>query len=127
MRNLLKETIEFINDIDKIIEDISWIGSRDGQYAITWDEFKEIADIEYNSGFGAQEIAQDLVIVFKDNTHCDRGEYDGSEWWAYHEVPIKMDKSRKFKLLAAKQIGKIGWRSLYDLNKTTADRVAEEI
>ena len=45
--------------------------------------FKKIGKIEYSGGFGAQEIAADLIIYFKDKSYITRGEYDGSEWWEY--------------------------------------------
>lgn len=82
-RNLLEQTIEEIKDSGHAIKDISWIGSYDKEYAINWKKFKKIANIEYDSGFGGQEIAKDLVIVFKDGSWLNRTEYDGAESWGY--------------------------------------------
>lgn len=39
----------------------------------------------YDSGYGGQELFG--WVVFKDGTWLERGEYDGSEWWAYKEPP----------------------------------------
>lgn len=42
-------------------------------------------DFEYDNGYGGQELFG--IIVFTDGTWLTRGEYDGSEWWAYHACP----------------------------------------
>ena len=68
MTNLLKETLEVLEKYGKSPKDVRWVGSRDGRYAITWEEFEKIADIEYDNSFGAQEVAMDLVVV-------------GDDWW----------------------------------------------
>lgn len=46
-------------------------------------------DFEYDNGYGGQELYG--TIVFTDGTWLERGEYDGSEWWAYKEKPSKED------------------------------------
>lgn len=113
MTNLLKETLSDIKFNGKTPEDILFIGSRDGEYSCTWDEFIVLANIEYDSGYGGQEIASDLVIVFKDNTYMDRYEYDGSESWAYNETPKAKKKTKKITRLT----GDSCWVSLRSLNK----------
>ena len=40
---------------------------------------------EYDSGWGGQELFG--TIWYIDGTWSDRGEYDGSEWWEYHQCP----------------------------------------
>lgn len=92
--NLLKETLEDIKESGHAIEDIVFIGGEDSGYCCEWADFKVIADINYNSGFGAQEIASDLVIVFSDGSKMWRHEYDGSECWKYSK-PFKMPKNKK--------------------------------
>ena len=94
--NLLKETLHMINVCDKKESDVSWVGSRDGVYVISWTEFKVIADLEYDSGFGGQEIVDDLVVVFEDNSWLERHEYDGSEGWGFKESPTKNKDTKKF-------------------------------
>ena len=42
-------------------------------------------NIEYDDGYGGQELYG--TIVFNDGTWLERGEYDGSEWWAYKNTP----------------------------------------
>jgi len=78
MVNLLEETLEKLKECGFRESDVSWVGSKDGEYAISWEEFKKIADIEYDNGYGTPEIAIDLVVVGKD-WWLERHEYDGSE------------------------------------------------
>ena len=111
MRNLLKETIEELRRNGKDEKDVLWVGSSDGKYAISWEEFKKIADIEYDCKFGAQEIAEDLVVVGKD-WWLERHEYDGSEWWAFKTLPRKQRNPRRFTKVKAR----IGWESLDEIN-----------
>ena len=99
MANLLKETEAEIKSRRKTPDDISWIGSRDGEYACTWAQFKEMADFEYDAGFGSQKVALDLVIVFTDNSWLSRREYDGSEWWCFNGVPIIGDTTKQIDML----------------------------
>ena len=94
--NLLKETLEVLKGYGKSPKDVKWVGSKDGKYAITWDEFEKIANIEYNKGYGSQEIAEDLVIV-GDDWWLERCVSDGwSEWWEFKTLPVKQPKTAKF-------------------------------
>jgi len=89
--NLLEETIDDIKRSGHKIKDIIFIGSEDSGHSCTWKEYKKLANIEYNEGYGGAEIATDLIIVFSDGFKMERGEYDGSEWWRY-STPFKMPK-----------------------------------
>lgn len=44
---------------------------------------EKVLDIDYDDGYGSQEIAADLVVAFTDGGFLRREEYDGSEWWEY--------------------------------------------
>jgi hypothetical protein len=91
MMNLLKETIDKIQAYHKEISDIVYIGDGEGS-SCTWDEFTLMANREYDDGYGGAEVLTSLKIVFDDNTWLERGEYDGSEWWNYMELPnVKAD------------------------------------
>lgn len=79
--NLLQETLKTIESIKKTPEQITFIGSADGKYQCDWSEFLSLADFQYDEGFGAQEVASDLVICFNDGSRLQRYEYDGSEGW----------------------------------------------
>ncbi len=87
--NLLKETLQMLSDIKKRESDIEFIGSGDGQYSCDFEDFCKLANVEYDEGYGGNEVASDLVIVFTDNSWLSRGEYDGSEWWDYNVCPVK--------------------------------------
>lgn len=78
--NLLKETTDEIRRTGHTPADIVYIGSRDG-YSCTWDEFTRLADVEYDAGYGGQEVASDLEVHFSDGSWLERSEYDGSECW----------------------------------------------
>ena len=50
-----------------------------------------LRSIEYYDGFGSQELFG--TVVFKDGSWLTRGEYDGSEWWERHLLPVEPDWS----------------------------------
>lgn len=88
MSNLLHQTKAHILNNKKVrIEDIVYIGNPFTRaYIESWEEFEKVADFEYDSGFGCQEIMPGLRIVFKDGSFMSRWEYDGSEGWGYEPV-----------------------------------------
>jgi len=108
--NLLKETIDIIESSSLIIEDIIFIGSEKTGHECTWDEFKILADKYYDDGFGAQEVAYDLIFVFKDGTKMVRSEYDGSEIWEIQKPFIRPKQKFSIKSLFAR----VGWDSVQE-------------
>ncbi len=85
--NAKRELLQKIDNIDKKIEDVDWL-----EISLPYYEHKkytkiEELDIEYNNDFGTQHLYGS--VVFKDGTWLERGEYDGSEWWEYKQVPTK--------------------------------------
>jgi hypothetical protein len=51
-----------------------------------YDAFLEALDFDYDSGYGSQEL--DGKIWYQDlGAWSERGEYDGSEWWAFKACP----------------------------------------
>lgn len=111
--SLLRETINDIKLSGHTLENIIFIGSEKSGHACSWEEFKAIANINYDSGFGSQEIASDLIIVFSDGTKMWRHEYDGSEQWKYSK-PFKMPKKLK-KLVAVTNNGM--WETLEEIHE----------
>ena len=89
MANLLQETLITLQQKNKTPADVLWVGSAFGTICISWKGFSKIADVDYDSGFGGQEIRSDLVVVGK-NWWLERHEYDGSEWWEYKELPVQV-------------------------------------
>lgn len=109
--NLLEETTEYLKNCDKTPSDVRWVGSYNGEYGMTWDEFAAIANVEYDSGYGAQEIASDLVVV-GDSWWLEREEYAGSESWVFETIPVQNRHPKKF----SKVDGGM-WSSIDDLSK----------
>jgi len=108
--NLLLETIDNLILFGKTPCDVRWVGSCSGIYAMSWDEFAKIANIEYDEGFGGQEIARDLVVV-GDNWWMERHEYDGSENWKFKRIPKKCMNAESFTNVSGGS-----WDSLDELN-----------
>lgn len=88
LTDLLEETRGAIRGTGRHISTASWIGSKDGTFGMSWWQFENIANVEYHKGYGGQEVAKDLVVVFTDGRGwLERVEYDGSERWEYKECP----------------------------------------
>jgi len=116
MTNLLKETLKNIETSNHNISDIIFIGSEKSGYSCSWEEFEKLANKEYDSGYGAAEVAQDLIIVFSDGYKLYRGEYDGSEWWN-HSRPFVMPEIKKsITYLFAFESDNAGWIDLDEIN-----------
>lgn len=81
MTNLLQELMEVLSNYEKEFEDIEFISIDDVNIPI--DDFKAVAGgINYDSGYGMQEINPTLLIVC-DDCIFTRCEYDGAEWFEY--------------------------------------------
>jgi len=65
-------------------------------------DFKELANCEYDSGYGALEVAKDLLVVGKD-WWLERHEYEGLEWWEYKTMPARPKNYRKPLALTTRQ------------------------
>lgn len=118
MTNLLEETHEDMGCAGRKPEDIIFIGSEKSGHSCTWAEFQKLADIEYYCGFGAQEIASDLIIVFKDGQKMWRHEYDGSECWQYSEPFKPPEKTLPITRLMVDRDKQVGWCDLAEINST---------
>lgn len=96
---LLDETLKVLVANKKQPSDVLWVGQavesvydfEDTKvFSISWDEFADIANKEYDSGYGGTEVNELLIVVGPD-WWLERHEYDGSEWWEYKTMPIKPD------------------------------------
>ena len=56
-----------------------------GYSPIDYDVFLSQIDIEFDGGFGSQEVFG--YTWYDDGTWSERHEYDGSEWWEYKKTP----------------------------------------
>lgn len=95
--DLIQETKDFMAAFGYTKQDIQWIGGRDFTIPISdfWNSKPQI----YNAGYGSQEVAMDLTIVFKDGSWMEREEYDGSEWWVHRRcpsMPLRIESVKKF-------------------------------
>ena len=111
--NLLEETIHDIERSGHNPNDIVFIGSPKSGHSCTWSEFESLADREYDDGFGAQQVASDLVILFSDGTNMWRHEYDGSEYWNYSS-PITIPS--ELKPIRSLFVRGIGWEDLEEIH-----------
>lgn len=84
MRNLGEETISLLKKHGKKWSDV--VGVCGNDFQITKEQFLELADKRYDSGYGGNEVALDLKVVGKD-FWLERNEYDGAGWWEYKEIP----------------------------------------
>jgi hypothetical protein len=110
MINLLEETLLELRQQNKTVSDVRWIGATNYGYA-TWDDFAKVANVRYDNGFGAQEVASDLVIV-GDDWWLERYEYDGSESWDYKTIPTKPEKR-----ITLTRVARGSWSELKELQK----------
>jgi hypothetical protein len=117
---LLEETLSFLEHCNKKPDDVRWVGSRDGKLVVDWASFELIAkDITYDSGFGAQKIASDLIVVGND-WWMSRSEYDGSEGWSFHQKPLPMELARPFNLVKVPE-SRVGWMTLNEINNPSEE------
>ena len=114
-KNLKEETEEVLEENKRSWDDIIWIGSQYGYIDV--EDFKDAADQDYDSGFGEQEVAKDLIIVGRDFI-MKRTEYDGSESWdmEMHDQHIKPKSRIHDPKLFRFEGGVPGEDSLGDLN-----------
>lgn len=106
--NLLQETIDVLREHDKTIYDIKWFGCYD--FTIPESQFQELFDVEYDAGFGSQEITTDLIVC-GDDWWLEREEYDGCESWAFKTMPTRPKEERRVKTISGGL-----WNTISELN-----------
>lgn len=100
MINMVNELNEAIENSGHTNDDIDWcaVGLLDnGEYGgeerpkvQTYTHVVlEYDSVVYDDGYGSQRLFG--VVVFKDGTWLERGEYDGSEWWEFKSTPNMKD------------------------------------
>lgn len=85
--NFLTETIQAIGSLNKGLDEIIWIGSRDGAYEMEFSEFREFANREYDEQNEFLGIPGDFVIVFTDKTYLERRFSEKGQTWC-HQTPV---------------------------------------
>lgn len=106
------ETMSILKKHNKTLDDIVWIGTESVEIPI--ENFIALADFNYDDGFGAQEVALDLLIVGHD-FWLARIEYDGAERWEYHTMPQRPTTMQSVELLYVSDKF-VGWKTLAELN-----------
>ena len=89
MINLLQETEDVLAAHGKTWDDIDYVMCQDSVFYHP-ATIKPMFDFAYNNGFGGEEVDLTLKIVGSDITGdwwMERGEYDGSEWWEFKQMP----------------------------------------
>lgn len=109
--NLLSETKKVLSENGKLPKDVRWVGTI--HTIITWGNFAKVSDVEYNAGFGAPQVAQDLLIV-GDGWWMERHEYDGSEWWEFKKIPDMPLTEVVVKTVVVSE-EEVGWVDLMDI------------
>lgn len=82
--NLLEETLDNLRVHGKSISDVRRVTALQDGYVVacSWQEFARQANKEYDCGYGAVEVNEDLRIE-GDGWWLERKEYDGAEGWAF--------------------------------------------
>ncbi len=92
--NFLEETKGVMSEHYIKASEVVFVGSFASGISCSWRRFREIAaDLYYDSGYGTEQIAYDLKIVFSDGRYMQRGGHDGKEWWEVCGVPKDIKKS----------------------------------
>lgn len=84
--NFLKETINELELNGVSPEDVLYVFNNLGY--CSWEEFKKLADFDYENGYGFPTIDVALIVRGSD-WWLERKEYDGSEWWDFRRDPKK--------------------------------------
>lgn len=93
MINLLKETIDALQEYGKTSSDVICVINKEfdknneSYYGrIDWSDFAQAAEkITYDNGFGAVYISYYLKII-GNGWWMERSDYDGSELWEFKEI-----------------------------------------
>lgn len=124
--NLWKETIHELKTNGKTFDDVLVICGN--EFQITKDDFKKYANTEYDAGYGAPEVAEDLLIVGAD-FRLERHDYDGSEWWEFKKIPnYKELPVKAITALTVQQFNNnsgecfCGWKTLSELQGWEAEQ-----
>ena len=118
MKNFRKETAFFFEVNGLSLEDVVYVGSKDGRYECTWDEFVELSDFDYLDEYNCLNnpgVVSDLTIHFKDGVTM--GRFTGfNEGWYLGEIVEAPPQPHKVTSLMpnAKCIG-------YDINSANGE------
>lgn len=99
---LLDDVLEELDRANKTPDDVRWVGSRDGNKALSWVEFVPIA-AQYDIHDG---LPLDLVVV-GDDWWIDNNEEEGEQFWAYRTQPVRRPDAAPFTEMSYRQMSPI--------------------
>lgn len=115
--NLLKETKNILKEHGKSLKDIMFV--QGAEFGIPVNKFIELANTNYDDGYGSPKVAEDLVVG-GNGWWLERHEYDGSEWWEYKSCAeiLPITKKEINALTVNQSIADVscGWETLARLN-----------
>jgi len=103
MVNFKEETLDILKEHGKTFDDILFIQGNDFCVSNTKEEILQLMDFRYNNGFSGRKIVEDLIMVGKD-FWLERHECDGSEWWEFKQLPVKLETEQKVHTFVIKHI-----------------------
>lgn len=97
---------------------IRWIGSSDGEYAMSWADFKKkFAHVVYDPEDPRTELAADLVIKMFDGSWYERDLASDGSSWVHRHVPVKSGDSKPYDYVSeGSPAGSWPWSTLEELN-----------
>lgn len=96
--NLYSDILKILDDHGYEEDEIAWVGDCDDHCVVTPDEFKKMANIEYN----IEDLNPFLLIVLKDRSYICIIEHDCGGIWNFEFVasaPILWSNYKKLKSL----------------------------
>lgn len=120
MKTLWEETIQILEDNGKSFSDVVSICGK--KFQITKEDFEKYSKTYYDNGYGAAEVAEDLMVIGED-FWLERHEYDGSEWWEFktiakwEDLPFKHINALTVNQARVNGVKSCGWETLSSLNK----------
>ena len=115
--NLKQETLKCLREHNRSENDIVCVCGDD--FKITWENFINVANnADYDSGYGGQEVAEDLKIIGKDFIMV-RDKYDGAEWWRFINTTPPEQNATVFSLCKPQTNNKFSDEDMDKLKKFT--------
>lgn len=111
--SFLEDTKSEMKDCKKSVSDIQFIGSSDGQYEMSWEEFTNLAKDFILNGSLDGNPPKDLIIIFKDTSRFYLV-YDQCEisLWKYMPVFKRSENPKPIRSFKTWELVKELWREL---------------
>jgi len=82
-----EELLIVLTKINKTLDDIDYLAIKLNSIEVNDISKLDRLATRYGNGYGRQELFG--IVVFKDSSWLERGEYDGAEWWEYKKTPTR--------------------------------------